>query len=571
MKSRKITLKSVMVIALSLVLVLNALIPMSAFAETTDNYYTVKSGDTLAKIAASYGVAVADIVSLNSISGSAKIYPGQVLLMPRGAIKSGYESTGSSSYGTLSLSFSDVDLLAALSAILMHTNYTVVFKGASQSLTVALKNVTPLEAVDYVLRMVDMSYIKNGNTIFVGSASTLNSSFIDNATLAKFSLRYITTDLLASQLSTLGLSVNFVETTEDYGNFWVNAYPMELATIRELIQLLDIPVNLQIGSASIASNFSYIDLDYMNAEDFSGLLSQLGLHAGITLANFPMRLFIYTSGNAYDDIMRIKSLVDIPEAAVSATGDATAPVDVTGGTDVGTDSSDPDASDVTGGTGEGEEPGDDITDGVTTLKKLTLSCIEKSDVENIVSEFSMNVEVLGLDLLSKTVWLLGSPEDVRNAYIMISGFDVESLKTENTFFTYELQNIVASELMSRLEFLDTSDVQFYWGLYPTISHSVTIFCPEDRRDSIVSIIQNLDTTSTKLYVPVASASSEVDVDSLKLKINLLSSMVGISVDCFYFSGDLDSSQDGYRNVLYAYESPENIQLIKDTLASIDAA
>ncbi|MGI6746098.1 MAG: LysM peptidoglycan-binding domain-containing protein [Acutalibacteraceae bacterium] len=536
MKGNKSTVKSVMIIMLALVLVSSVLVPMSANADTTGNYYTVKSGDSLSKIAASYGVTVSEIVALNNISASSIIYPGQVLLMPKGSVQSGSSYT-QKEYGNISVNFNEVNVLSALSAVTKFTDYTILYLGAEQTVTANISNVTPLTAVDYLLRMVNMSYIKNGNMLIVGDVGMLNSNFIDKATLVKFNLKYITTEILTSQLGVLGVGVNFIEVGDTNRECWVNAYPMQLATIRELVSLLDKKSNLSLGSANIANYFNYIELEYMPASDFSSLLSQLGLHAGITIENFPMRLFVYATGDALKDIMKIKALVDIRTQE-----DNTSPSDGN-----------------TNPTGEDVE----ISDGIDVLKRLTLSCIEKSDVEGIVSTFMLDVEVLGVDLLAKTVWLLGTQEEVDKAVTMISSFDVESLKTSNTFFTYELQNITADQLEYKLGFITfDGQVQFDYGNFPQISHTVTIFCPEDQRQSILDVIAKLDTNSTKLYKTLKSATSQTEKDNILNKIDLICEITGLSADAFYFTEDLDSSADSEEYVLYAYESPENIQLIQ---------
>lgn len=544
MKGKNSAFKSIMIIMLAVVLVSSVLMPMSASADTTGSYYTVKAGDTLSKIAASYGVTVAEVVKLNNISAPSLIYPGQVILMPKGSVQSNISYTYKD-YGNISAKFNEVSILSALSAVTALTDYTILYLGAEQDVTANITNVTPLAAVDYLLRIVDMSYIKNGNMLIVGDTGKLNSSFIDKATLVKFNLKYITTEVLSTQLGALGVSVNFIEVGDTNRECFVSAYPMQLATIRELISLLDKKDNVSLGSANIANYFSYVELEHMPASEFSSLLSQLGLHAGITISAFPMRLFIYATGDALKDIMKIKALVD-----VSTGSEVINPT-------------------VPSGSGDDNE-GDDIeiTDGVEILKKLTLSCIEKADVESIVSNFQLGVQVLGVDLLAKTVWLLGEEEDVNKAVTMISSFDVESLKTANTFFKYELENITASELQYKLGFITfNGSVDFDYGNFPEISHTITIFCPEDQRQSIVDVIKKLDTTSIKLYKTLKTVTSKTEIDNINNKLDLICEISGLDRDSFYFSTDLDSSEEE-EYILYVYESPENILRIQTLFSEI---
>ena len=68
MKFRNQALKTISMFALVLILLMGAVLPMSAAGSSIDEYvatYTVKSGDTLSSIAAKYGVTVASIVKEN--------------------------------------------------------------------------------------------------------------------------------------------------------------------------------------------------------------------------------------------------------------------------------------------------------------------------------------------------------------------------------------------------------------------------------------------------------------------------------------------------------------------------
>jgi len=55
-------------------------------------YYRVRSGDTIARIAASYGVDAEALIKLNDVEDTGGIHVGQQLQMPAGAIAPGMES-----------------------------------------------------------------------------------------------------------------------------------------------------------------------------------------------------------------------------------------------------------------------------------------------------------------------------------------------------------------------------------------------------------------------------------------------------------------------------------------------
>jgi len=56
--------------------------PVASFAGNSTIRYVVQAGDTLGRLASKYGVAVKDLVVLNSIKNPDLIYVGQILLIP---------------------------------------------------------------------------------------------------------------------------------------------------------------------------------------------------------------------------------------------------------------------------------------------------------------------------------------------------------------------------------------------------------------------------------------------------------------------------------------------------------
>jgi LysM repeat protein len=66
-----------------IVVILLAVLPLSAFA--AGGTYTVKSGDTLARIARAHGVTVASIVAANGLASADHIVVGQKLIIPGGS------------------------------------------------------------------------------------------------------------------------------------------------------------------------------------------------------------------------------------------------------------------------------------------------------------------------------------------------------------------------------------------------------------------------------------------------------------------------------------------------------
>ncbi len=547
MKVHNKKLRSISVFALVLVLLVSIVLPMSAAGSSPDEAmgtYIVKQGDTLSSIAAAHGVTVSGIVSANGISASADLFVGQKLYIP-GATTVDEDSTTTYGYsGSISFDFKDADVSGALATVLAHTGYTMISKGMNDTkITLAMENVSPITAIDYILRMADMTYIKNDNIIYVGTADVLNSNFIDSKALTRVVLKYISSDTLMSQLSTLGISVKVIKSDINLREFWISGYPMELAKTYELIQTLDNKKNITTGSASISSYLTAIEMNHITASEFSGLLSSLGLHTGITMAAHPMTLYVYATGEAYNDIMKIKQLVDYADANASAEG----------GEGEGTGE----------GTGEG---GEDvvITDGETSLAKVELKYITKEDAASIVSTFGYEVELLGLDLYEKVVWVKGESEEVNDAVARIKENDKEENDASKTMFQYELKNIVASEFQSKAAFVNLEGVEFYYGNYPSLTKSFMVYCSKNKVDEVKALIDSLDNNLGEMYYPITNITSQSELDMLAAKEALVVKFInipGVTVDCFELSEDLDPAEDTFKYILYVLESPENIDLI----------
>ena len=564
MKTQNRKMRSIGIFALVLVLLMGSILPLSAAGSAIDEAmgsYIVKQGDTLSSIAAAHGVTVSDIVTNNGISASAELYAGQILEIP-GAVAVEDDSTtyyGTSS--TISINFKDADLVGALETIIAHTGYTMIFKGSTTVLPeIAIDNVTPLAAIDYILRMVDMTYIKNDDVIYVGAASVLNSSFVDKEALSKFSLKYISTDTLTSQLSALGVSVKLVKVDINLREFWISGTPMQLAKVNQLIKTLDNKKNTTIGSANISSSLTAIELKHITASEFSSLLGSLGLHTGIVMAAHPMTLYVYASGDAYQDIINVKKLVDFEDANnPNASGN--------GENEEGTnDNTNQDTTKPGDSTQEGTKEEVVITDGETSLVKIDLQYITKEDASAIVNTFGYDVEILGLDLYEKRVWLKGDADKVEDAVARIKENDTADNDATKTFFTYELQNIVASELQSKIGFIDIDGVEFYFGSYPTRTKSIMVYCNKNQVEEVQELIASLDNNLSEMYYPIATITDANELSVLAAKEELVVKLLNIptiSVTSFELSADLDSSEDGIKHVLYVLESPENIDLIVD--------
>lgn len=503
MKSSKKSLKAALVFVLALILLTNAVLPMAVVGSNNDasaeyQYYSVKAGDTLTRIAKNYGVTVSDLMTANDLSNADKIYTGQIIKVPLSSASAKGNTLVSS---RISMTVVEADIEDVLSAIALNAGYYIIMEeGKSQTVTVTLQEMSALKAIDYVTRLVGMTFLKDGNTIYVGTADALNSTFVDKTVLTKIHLDYISAEGLQTQMSALGLSNVQIVSTNNKDEFYISGYPKELAKVSELIKLLDVSSNIMAGGGMIASNFTPLELEYITAEEFNGLLGNLGLSTGIVLSSRPYTLYVYVSGANLTDIKTIQRIVDKPltGANLAAQG-TTAPAageDVTI-TEPSTEPTTGTPTEPTTGT-----PSDPTTptEEPLVLREVELTVIDRSAAEEILNSFPLTITVYGPEKMTKKLWIAGTQDQVDQAEAYIRQFDnadyAASVLNDKRFFAYELQNCTAAEMLNRLAALELEGVTFKTGTYSALTKSLIVYCEPYLEESVKALLLEMDTTAT---------------------------------------------------------------------------
>lgn len=567
-------LKAVLVAILAIVLLVNAVLPMTVMGSSRENtgdyqYYVIKSGDTLTRIAKTHGVTVSDIMTANNLSDADRIISGKVIKIP--LTEESSASTWSSS--RLSLNLVDANVKDALSAIARNAGYTIIFVGdATTTLTVNLEQMSALKAIDYVTRLAGLSYLKDGNTLMVGTTAELNEKFVDKVVMTKFTLKYITVGVLQTQASALGLSnVQYVSTETDDSTVFVSACPKELAKIQELIKLIDVSSNINAGAALVAANFKEINLEHITAEEFSSLLSSLGLDPGIVVASRPYTLYTFVTGSALADIKTIKAVIDKPLT----------------GANLGASKSDQVVEPSTtpsSGTDEPTTPGTSTgTPGTSTgsaeakiLREIELEYIDRAMAVGIIGSFPYEVTVYGPEKMTKKLWLMGTESEVNKAEGKIKEFDTESyadsMKLENTFFVYDLQNCTAQEMLDRLANINLENVTFKTNAYPTISKALIVYCDYAKQEQVKSLLDAMDTASTE---EILNRAVEVTASEAVAR-NRIAGLMSVhpeipTMDQFTFVTAESKTGSGSACTTYVKATPEMADYIKGLLTELDSA
>lgn len=567
-------LKAVLVAILAIVLLVNAVLPMTVMGSNKKNtgdyqYYVIKSGDTLTRIAKTHGVTVSDIMTANNLSDADRIISGKVIKIP--LTEESSASTWSSS--RLSLNLVDANVKDALSAIARNAGYTIIFVGdATTTLTVNLEQMSALKAIDYVTRLAGLSYLKDGNTLMVGTTAELNEKFVDKVVMTKFTLKYITVGVLQTQASALGLSnVQYVSTEADDGTVFVSASPKELAKIQELIKLIDVSSNINAGAALVAANFKEINLEHITAEEFSSLLSSLGLDPGIVVASRPYTLYTFVTGSALADIKTIKAVIDKPLTGANLSASKSDQVVEPSTT-------------PSSGTGEPATPGTSTgTPGTSTgtaetkiLREVELEYIDRTMAVGIIDSFPYEVTVYGPEKMTKKLWLMGTESEVNKAESKIKEFDTESyadsMKLENTFFVYDLQNCTAQEMLDRLANINLENVTFKTNAYPTISKALIVYCDYAKQEQVKSLLDAMDMASTE---EVLNRAVEVTANEAVAR-NRIAGLMSVhpeipTMDQFTFVTADSKTGSGSACTTYVKATPEMADYIKGLLTELDSA
>lgn len=567
-------LKAVLVAILAIVLLVNAVLPMTVMGSSKKNtgdyqYYVIKSGDTLTRIAKTHGVTVSDIMTANNLSDADRIISGKVIKIP--LTEESSASTWSSS--RLSLNLVDANVKDALSAIARNAGYTIIFVGdATTTLTVNLEQMSALKAIDYVTRLAGLSYLKDGNTLMVGTTAELNEKFVDKVVMTKFTLKYITVGVLQTQASALGLSnVQYVSTEADDGTVFVSASPKELAKIQELIKLIDVSSNINAGAALVAANFKEINLEHITAEEFSSLLSSLGLDPGIVVASRPYTLYTFVTGSALADIKTIKAVIDKPLTGANLSASKSDQV-VEPSTTPSSGTGEP----TTPGTSTGTPSTSTGTAETKILREVELEYIDRTMAVGIIDSFPYEVTVYGPEKMTKKLWLMGTESEVNKAESKIKEFDTESyadsMKLENTFFVYDLQNCTAQEMLDRLANINLENVTFKTNAYPTISKALIVYCDYAKQEQVKSLLDAMDMASTE---EVLNRAVEVTANEAVAR-NRIAGLMSVhpeipTMDQFTFVTADSKTGSGSACTTYVKATPEMADYIKGLLTELDSA
>lgn len=421
----------------------------------------------------------------------------------------------------ITMNIQNADIRDVLSGLGIAMEKNIIFTGEPSAINYSISNAEKSDALNFLLKTLGMAFIENESTIIVGTRESLNNDFFNNIALTRFSLKYLSSDIIAAQIDSLGIPVKKVTLDTNKNAIWVQGLPQELGKVRELITMLDKSDNVS-GQASTLM-LTPLTLTYITAEQMNGVLSNMGIPGGMILDSNPMTLWIYGDNSVIAQISEIKKKVDIAENAKSES---------------------------------------------ILLTERKLNYLTHKEITDILTKLNVNVNIITLDRKLQTIWLTGDSETVKLATSIIGIFDLIENSNYNLFFVYKFKNITAEEGERRFKLIGIEEAVTYTFSFPEFSKSLMVFCAADYKQTVLNNLAQLDIETEKIKVPIDFSDHSSGASKLKARRDLIVNLTGIPADSFTITGNVSRDEIPHY-IMYLEETAEEIERVKDLIKSID--
>jgi type II secretory pathway component GspD/PulD (secretin) len=424
----------------------------------------------------------------------------------------------------VSIRTAGADMRDIISAIALEMKCSIIFTGEAIRMDLDYREFTLEDALGTLLRTNGMDYFRKGSSLIVGTKEKLTEDFFDSMAITKFTLKYITSDMISDQIDALGLSVQKMTLEENPYAVWVQGFPQELAKVGEIVDLLDRPENKPVPTSSVSVfKLTPIELSYITAEQMNTALAGIGLEPGIILDSNPKTLYVYATKEELSLISELKSKLDI---AANQKGS-----------------------------------------GAMTISLKKLQYVSVDEILPIIAQFGIDVDVITLDRISMTLWLFGEEGAIKQVTSMIDKIDLQQNLDDGRFFIRKMKNITAMEAETRLRRLNIPGIETYTFDYPAFAKSILVVCPKDYQLYVKNYLSELDVETDVIKVPVDYSNESPSY--LAARRDLLVTLTGIPASSFTISGNVSRTQDPYY-VLILEATQEKVRLVQDMIEKIDS-
>ncbi|NLO41214.1 MAG: LysM peptidoglycan-binding domain-containing protein [Ruminiclostridium sp.] len=559
-------LKKIKKLCLIITLIVAMLLPFyEASAVTEPEYvlYTVRAGDTLHEIAKKYDTTVEALRLENGITDS-NIITGQVLRIKPASdyevpVNSGQSGEDTATQGSgqsnpkpgetvsaerprsgVTLDVRDADIRDVLSTLAMLLKRNIIYTEESIRVSLSVQNVTPAKALEILTQSTGLISISDGNLILVGSSARINQNYYNLMPITRFSLNYLTPEQINAQVEKLEIPVQKIILDSTQKFIWAQGTPQALAKMSELIAALDREESIDPITLQPVTEFKLnpIELQYVESAVLDTLINQLEIPCKtIIFASNPWTLWVEAEEDAMKDIMTLVASVDILDNYVPE------PIE--------------------------EEEEEEVVIDTTRIEAKKMMNITSARLMPLIQDLDIPVKVIAIDSSGYNIWMRGDQQSINLMNDLINRLDNYFSRDDVNFFIFTLENLRASTAMEKLEFLGLQDVRVMSLNYPQYSRDLLIACPSDRINDVRNVLKKLDLPGTKVRVIVDSSSHSTGKSRLEARRDLIVALTGTPKESFKVSDNISKTTTPLY-LLWVEETPDNVTLIRNVLASMDS-
>lgn len=435
-----------------------------------------------------------------------------------------------------SMEIKDADIRDVLSAVSIALKKSIVYTEQPEQVSFSVKNVSPKEALQILVTSLNMSYVEDGNIILVGNSNTIHQNFYTMLPITRFELKYLKPSDITQQISKFAIPVQNVVLDSSNKYIWAQGTPQALTKLRELIYVLDREENIDIEAPVDEEDIDYLELipfelKHITSDVFANLIDQLYIPCDVVLIETnPYTIWIQADEIALTDIKTLAQSVDIEKNKV------------------------PDADEI-----------------IVKSNKISAKKMRNITAKNLlpmISGVNIPVEIFTIDSSAYSIWMRGDQDSIHLMNDLINNLDAHYSRDDVNFFTYTLTNITASYAISKLEFIALDDVDVFLINNPYLTNELFISCPADRINDVKIFLRKIDVLEPTIKAIVDYSNAPSGPTRLEKRRDLIVSLTGIPKTKFKVSGNVSRGPEPHY-VLWAEETPDNIELIKEVIRSID--
>lgn len=138
---------------------------------------------------------------------------------------------------------------------------------------------------------------------------------------------------------------------------------------------------------------------------------------------------------------------------------------------------------------------------------------------------------------------------------------------DNSIFPFKLKHVVARDGATRLAAFGFPGVKTVTYNFPEFSKQLIVVCPPELESQVYAALATIDTAPEKISVPIMSSTGEYARRELQAIRKLLAEMTSIPISSMHISDNISGNPNQYHYVLWAHETPDNIRLLQELVAS----